>query len=91
MRYLLFLVLLVASGCATAAMRNGVAQAEYELSKAVGEEADFRRERALTLLNTWRNSYGPPTRNIDDASFYPVLEAMEAEGSLLTSLKDVVG
>ena len=88
------LVVLLLAGCATSGMRNGVAQALYEVQKAQSTDEQpqksLRLRRATTVLRTWQRAYGSPTRRIDDTSFYPVLEEMEDEGEWFSHLREGV-
>jgi len=93
--YLLpFAFSLILPGCATSAMRNGVAQARYEVRTAKGisekAEIDSRLERADKVLSNWQETYGAGTRQIDDNSLYPVIEQMKSEGGLLSAARDLV-
>jgi hypothetical protein len=93
---------LVVSGCATSAMKNGVAQARYEIQKAIaspalqcgGNEAPpvsvGRLERADTVLAAWQKAYGSEARQIDDNSFYPVLEQMEHESKAISAFNSII-
>ena len=88
------LVMLLLAGCATSGMRNGVAQALYEIRKAQSTDEqpqqNLRLQRATTVLHSWQRAYGSPTRRIDDTSFYPVLEEMESEASWFSRLREGV-
>jgi len=88
------LVVLLLAGCATSGMRNGVAQALYEVQKAQSTDEQpqksLRLQRATTVLRTWQRAYGSPTRGIDDTSFYPVLEEMEDEREWFSRLREGV-
>ena len=91
MRMLLVFLL---AGCATGGMRNGVAQAAYEVSRAAQAETEqektARLQRAKTVLAAWQRAYGGPTREINDTSFYPVLEQMEREHTLWAGIKSLI-
>jgi len=86
------LVILLLAGCATSGMRNGVAQALYEIQKARSTDEkpqqNLRLQRATTVLHSWQRAYGPPTRRINDTSFYPVLEEMENEEAWFSRLRE---
>lgn len=82
-------------------MRNGVAQARYEIQNAIASPAlqgegnneaprasVGRLERAEVVLGAWQNAYGTETRRIDDDSLYPVLEEMKSEANLLSAAKN---
>ncbi|RKY17312.1 MAG: hypothetical protein DRP63_03920 [Planctomycetota bacterium] len=88
------LVVLLLAGCATSGMRNGVAQALYEVQKAQSTDErlqkSLRLQRATTVLRTWQRAYGSPARRINDTSFYPVLEEMEDEGGWFSRLREGV-
>jgi hypothetical protein len=75
-------------------MRNGVAQAKYEVSLAIDaqtpEEQKQRLERASTVLSAWQEAYGEPARIINDNSFYPVLEEMNSEKGIMTTIKEII-
>ncbi|MCX7702522.1 MAG: hypothetical protein N2234_00240 [Planctomycetota bacterium] len=83
------------SSCATGGMRNGVAQARHELitaAKSKGEsERSERLQRATLLLTQWQTSYGEASRTINDNSFYPVLEEMKGEKTILSTIKETAG
>ena len=82
---------LILSGCATSAMRNGVAQARYEVQQAMQTlEPLSRLERADKVLSGWQETYGAGTRQIDDNSLYPVMEQIKSEGSLISAVRDLV-
>ncbi|MFH1421738.1 MAG: hypothetical protein ABIH42_03365 [Planctomycetota bacterium] len=78
-----FFLLTLLTGCATNAMRNGVAQACYEIQRAKTEQFPLLRlERAESVLRIWRQTYGEESRAINDESFTPVCDDMEEESSL---------
>ncbi|RKY15169.1 MAG: hypothetical protein DRP82_02355 [Planctomycetota bacterium] len=89
----LAIAVVLCAGCATSGMRNGVGQAAYEVRQAMTSEEPektMRLRRATTVLEAWQRAYGAPDRNIDDTSFYPVLEQMERESTLWAGIKGLV-
>lgn len=89
------IAVVLCAGCATSGMRNGVAQAAYEVQKAIQaqteQEEQARLQRATTVLTAWQRAYGAADREINDTSFYPVLEQMERENALWATVKGVIG
>ena len=86
----LAIVVALCAGCVTSGMRNGVGQAAYEVRQAMTAEEPqktMRLRRATTVLEAWQRAYGAPDRNIDDTSFYPVLEQMEREHTIWETVK----
>jgi hypothetical protein len=95
------LFILNSLGCATSAMRNGVAQARYEIQKASpalqcgDDEAPRvsvgRLDRADAVLGAWQKAYGCETRSIDDNSYNSVLEQMRSESTLKNIVSTAAG